>query len=207
MSQYSLEQSLSALMDGEADELEVQRILRESDNPLLRARWQRLQLLRSAMRQEPVVAGIDLSAGIRQALDGVRMDEVRATQATQTVNASPWLRWSKLAVAASVTLAVLAGARFYNDTSVPQAGPVMASTAGHVAPPVPQSSAGPVVLASYGGPEQRGQVQQQPQLRDDSSLWYSERLPAYLQQHNQQTTASGMDAGLPYARSASIKGQ
>lgn len=205
MSQYNLEQSLSALMDGEADELEVQRILRESSDPAVRARWQRMQLARSIMRKEPVTLGVDLSDSIRQALETVEMDEVAQSKHTNEVRASVFQRWSKVAVAASVTLAVLGGARLYHQSNLTDAAPTMASTEQRL-PMRNLTTSGPVVLASYSSSEQKHSAQQS-QVLDNSSRWYSERLPAYLRQHNQQLSTSGMDTSLPYARSASIKGQ
>jgi sigma-E factor negative regulatory protein RseA len=120
-------ESLSALCDGECDELEVRRVLNQfSSDPDLREQWRRYHLLGSIMREEPV-SSIDLSEGIMQALDGEPMDEVPArsqtpvetsiahTAADNKRSRSQWLMSS--AVAASVTLAVLVGARFAYDPS------------------------------------------------------------------------------------------
>ncbi|MCK9237420.1 MAG: RseA family anti-sigma factor [Thiopseudomonas sp.] len=198
MSQTSLEQSLSALMDGEADDLELQRILRESDNPELRAQWQRLHAARWSMRQEAVIPHIDLSGRISEALQDVEM-----TSSEKPTQPSLWSRVGKVAVAASVTFAVLGGARFYNNVNITEGQAVMASTQ-QVAPALAHSAINPVVLASYGGPAQDTATSQ---VSDDSSSWYRERLPAYFRQHNQQTTVSGMETSLPYARAASIEGR
>lgn len=73
-----INESLSALMDGEADELEIRRILNSCDkDPSVYESWRRLQMVRSALRDEPI-SNVDLSAGIRQALNGLPMDEVPA---------------------------------------------------------------------------------------------------------------------------------
>jgi sigma-E factor negative regulatory protein RseA len=54
-------ESLSALCDGECDELEVRRVLNQfSSDPDLREQWRRYHLLGSIMREEPV-SSIDLS--------------------------------------------------------------------------------------------------------------------------------------------------
>lgn len=111
MSEHSLEQSLSALMDGETSELELQRILKNLDDPDVRQSWQSLHQVRSAMHQEPFVV-VDVSAGVMAALEGVSMDTVE--QAAPKA-ASGWKGWQRMAVAASVTLAVLGGVRFYNQ--------------------------------------------------------------------------------------------
>lgn len=115
-------ESLSALCDGECDELEVRRILNQfSSDPELREQWRRYHLLGSIMREE-AASSVDLSEGIMQALDGEPMDDVPAlTQSSAetvpvqgaAVNKRRMPQWlTSSAVAASVTLAVLVGARF-----------------------------------------------------------------------------------------------
>ena len=61
-SEQSLNESLSAAIDGEAEELELRRILNAVDeDPDLRAKWQRLHLIGSVLRREtPPVVGSPL---------------------------------------------------------------------------------------------------------------------------------------------------
>ena len=63
-SEQSLNESLSAAIDGEADELELRRVLNAIDeDPDLRAKWQRLHLIGGVMRrQTPSVVGSRLPA-------------------------------------------------------------------------------------------------------------------------------------------------
>lgn len=209
MSEHSLEQALSALMDGEAGELELQRILRHLDEPGIRQTWQGLNQVRSAMHQKPLVH-VDVSAGVRAALDGIEMDSpLRQPQETRPAgssSASGWRNWQRFAVAASVTLAVLGGVRFYNQSQLQGPEPVLAQTA-EPAVQMPAAPAylreRPVVLASYSGQEK--QEEQQDIAR--SSRWHREQLPLYLKQHAQQTGISGAEGALPYARTASMEGR
>lgn len=200
MSEHNLEQSLSALMDGEATELELQRVLRHLDDPQIRQAWQRMHHVRSAMHREPLVA-LDVSVAVREALDGVEMDK-----AVAPVRASGWKSWQRMAVAASVTLAVLGGVRFYNQAQLQDAEPALAQSA---APAVQQQRAPaylrerPVVLASYGG--QASEEEQQEEARDSS--WQREHLPLYLKQHARQSGTGGSKSALPYARAASMEGR
>lgn len=126
-------ESLSALCDGECDELEVRRVLNQfSSDPELREQWRSYHLLGAILRDE-VISNVDLSEGIMQALDGRPMDDVPALAAQQGLakshvmsapsvsssaknNVSQWLVSG--AVAASVTLAVLVGARFIHEPVV-----------------------------------------------------------------------------------------
>ena len=63
-SEQSLNESLSAAIDGEAEELELRRVLNAvGENPDLRAKWQRLHLIGGVMRrQTPPVVGPRLPA-------------------------------------------------------------------------------------------------------------------------------------------------
>jgi len=89
--------ALSALMDGEAQDLELRRLLGsvESD-PALRVRWRRQQLVRDLMHERRQVRPeIDVSVGVQQAIS--RQPELSRNPL-----------WS-MAVAASVTIAVVLG--------------------------------------------------------------------------------------------------
>lgn len=113
-------ESLSALMDGEADELEVRRILNQLDNnDELRENWKNYHLMGSLMRGESFDS-IDLTAGINNSLDGLDdplhdASEVTAADphvalADKAQAQAPWYKpLTSVAVAASVTLAVLLG--------------------------------------------------------------------------------------------------
>ncbi len=64
-------ESVSALVDGEASELELRRVLNATDtDPELRVAWARYQCISSVMRGEAGVdLKMDLSAAIREAID------------------------------------------------------------------------------------------------------------------------------------------
>ena len=108
-------ESLSALMDGEADELEIRRIFNQLDkDDELRDKWKNYHLMGSLMREESL-NGIDLTQGINQALDGVA--DVSGNDSTvvedivhvRSSKAAWYKPLTSVAVAASVTLAVLLG--------------------------------------------------------------------------------------------------
>lgn len=108
-------ESLSALVDGEADELEIRRILNQLDkDDEMRGKWKNYHLMGSLMREESFDS-IDLTQGINQALDGVvdpASNDAPVLENHDTVSAakSAWYKpLTSVAVAASVTLAVLIG--------------------------------------------------------------------------------------------------
>ncbi|MBV2134715.1 sigma-E factor negative regulatory protein [Pseudomonas sp. MAP12] len=163
MSREVLGESVSAVMDGEADELELRRVLAATgEDPEVRARWGRYQLARSVMHKQTVMPGLDLAAAVSAAIAA----EAAPAPAPVVQAKSLWQQVGRLAVAASVTLAVLAGVRFYNsqDDAAGMA-PQLAQQAQPAAPvqpllPVVSAPQGPAVLASFPAPAGEEQAQQ-----------------------------------------------
>ena len=175
MSREVLGESLSAVMDGEADELELRRVLGAAgEDPELRARWARYQLARSVMHQQAVRPGLDLAAAVSAAIAAEEVS-VEAPLAIAPVRRG-WSQIGRLAVAASVALAVLAGVRFYNaqnDAAVvapqlAQEAPQAQPAAVQPALPVVTAPKGPAMLASY--PESDDEEQTPPPAADDSQI-------------------------------------
>lgn len=196
MSREALHESLSAVMDNEADELELRRVLAAGDDGEMRSTWSRYQIARAAMHKELLEPRLDIAAAVSAAL----ADEAVPVKP----QGSPWRGLGRLAVAASVTVAVLAGVRLYNQSEV--AGPQMAQQqAAQSVLAVPQVGQGPAVLAGYS----EGQVEAPAQTAAQTApveRWHEERLPSYVRQHAQQAAfGSGAEGALPYARAASME--
>ncbi|SQF96653.1 anti sigma-E protein RseA [Paucimonas lemoignei] len=195
MSREALQESLSAVMDNEADELELRRVLNAIDDADTRATWSRYQIARAAMHKELLIPHLDITAAVSAAI----ADEVSPLKAAR----GPWRSLGRLAVAASVTVAVLAGVRLYNQDDI--AGAQLAQQAPQPANlSVPQVK-GPAVLAGYTesneqapGPMANGVMQGQAGSQD-------QRLPGYLRQHAQEAALKGTESALPYARAASLE--
>lgn len=188
-----INESLSALVDGECDELELRRVLNELEqDSACREKWLRYQMMSALMRDE-AVATVDLSRGIMQAIDGEPMDEI--TPLMTTVHQSPasldakadapqrgWM--SSVAVAASVTLAVLIGVRFYADVNDV---PVVAN----------HSSAPAAVVAST--PNLAPEV-------DVEQLEHGQRmLQEYLLRHTEHAALNQGRGMMPFARVATFE--
>ena len=194
MSREALQESLSAVMDDEADELELRRVLAEAGGDAeLRATWARYQVARAVMHRELLEPRLDMAAAVSAAI-AEETPPVVARRGTRRL-------LGRMAVAASVTVAVLVGVRFYNQDEL--AGGQMAQ---QTLPPgltLPQVQ-GPAVLAGYteaSAPQSQNALQ-------PSSGWHEQRLPTYLRQHAQhaqQAAATGADSVLPYARAASLE--
>lgn len=110
----NVREALSAFMDNEAVEFEVHRVLKESGNRSeLQDSWWHYHLIGAAMRDElGSFGGIDLSGRIADAI---------ADEPVRPVTGVPWRALMKplagVAVAASVTVAVLSGSQLYRSIS------------------------------------------------------------------------------------------
>lgn len=193
MSREALQESLSAVMDNEADELELRRVLNAVDEVETRETWARYQIARAAMHKELLLPRLDIAAAVSAAL----ADEAVPAKASR----GPWRSLGRLAVAASVTVAVLAGLLCQLDTC--DLVLVVQANTGQPTLATPQVK-GPAVLAGYNesseatGPMANGVLQGQPG-------WHDQRLPSYLRQHAQQAALKGTESALPYARAASLE--
>lgn len=103
-----IRESLSALLDGEASEMELHRILKsvETDDGV-RHTWQRYQMVSAVVRgqQEAARPAVDLSGAIMAAIDN---EPAHSQNGRKTV----WESLSKVGVAASVAAAVVFSAQF-----------------------------------------------------------------------------------------------
>jgi len=111
-----LEESLSALMDGEATEMETHRLLKAvAEDPKLRGQWTRYHMASSTIKGEPATTSIDYSAAISAAID----QEPAHRRSAITVFAGSAGRF---AIAASVALVAVFGVQQLNsplDTASP----------------------------------------------------------------------------------------
>jgi negative regulator of sigma E activity len=153
-------EALSALMDGELSEFELRRLLaRISDEPELLATWERYNLVRAVYQPEPLslhfpsAHGINsLSSKIMAAIEAepaLALDpETSAAHAhdkDRKIAGSVWTsQIAKLAVAASVALAVFAGMQ--SILVSPQVPSIASGNPTDVTPPV-QTGNGNIQLA------------------------------------------------------------
>lgn len=109
-----LKQSLSALMDDEASEMEVRRVLKQiPQDDELRDTWKRYQMAVVAMRRELPEQIIDYSAGIRSALESepaLRVQNLSLRRIMKPLG--------RFAVAASVAAIAVVGVQQFNSGSM-----------------------------------------------------------------------------------------
>lgn len=187
-------EAMSALLDGEASEMDLARVLRAVDEPELRADWVRQQRIRSALRGEPEsIATIDVTAGVRAAL------ESRPSKARHPLIG--------VAVAASFTVAVVFGGQQYLGAHAPVAMPQVPG--GVVAV---QGTSAMQASASFGSPQRQQPVTQsrlnrvrtaQPATTGGMSRYdrlAQDRFERLVQDHAAASAPVQPNALIPYAR-------
>jgi sigma-E factor negative regulatory protein RseA len=177
MSREALQESLSAVMDNEADELELRRVLSAVESSEARATWARYQIARAAMHKELLEPRLDLAAAVSVAL----ADETAPVRSA----ARSWGSLGRLAVAASVTVAVLAGVRLYNQNEM--SGNELAQQAPQPVLTAPQAQ-GPAVLAGY---TESNDVQA-PAAKNQAD-WQDEQI---LRQQPQESASKGAHSSM-----------
>ncbi|MEM6580138.1 MAG: sigma-E factor negative regulatory protein [Pseudomonadota bacterium] len=186
-----IHESLSALMDDEANELELERVLGKiQTDPELRQTWARFNMVRSVTHgQATGFHNFDISARVREAISTDTSVRPSITERFMRPVAS-------FAVAASVAAVVVLGGQQMTQLD-----------AGAVDSPGIASSVSPVGMVNSLGatsvPATYG-TQSLPQLQPATRTAYQElarqRLQKYMQEHAEQTALNTPTGLVPYAR-------
>jgi len=212
--EQSLYESLSALADGEASELELRRLLKASaSDPDITARWGRYQLAGSVLRKDlQMSAPQGFAQGVIQAVE----EEPTTSRATW------WQSLSRVAVAASVAGALVLGVQQYPQWADSSAPPELAATqaeapggdgnaeqetlslpAGYNAPSQPIARTASAQSGYEPDQRERRRVLFVP-IQAQSSQVPLEEVRAYLdylmQEHTHQAVRNNNQGALPYAR-------
>lgn len=182
-------ESLSALMDGELDELALHRVLKDvENNPEMREAWSRYHVGRDAMKgTENQFLNLDISSQVSAAIQNESMDAD-----SQGSNKSWFKAVAGLGIAASVTFAVVLGARFNPlvDTGVDQQ--LANKTEVKIVKPDTQPFKGPSMIAHSPSAVEG---------LDETELQQAqERLNSYLKQHAQDSALGQGRTAMPFAR-------
>lgn len=188
-----LRESLSALMDDEANELELERILsRIGDDSELRNTWVRYHAVRTvAQGLPPQALGWDISSGVRAAID-------------EQPNSTTPGRWQRMlrplggfAVAASVAATVVVGGQQWYQaagTGPTASDPAAAPTLGFV-----NTLGGAPVQASFGN-SATSQQELTPATRTAYHELARQRMLQYSQEHAEQAALNTPQGLIIYAR-------
>jgi sigma-E factor negative regulatory protein RseA len=187
----SMRESLSALMDDEANELEVERVLaRIADDADLRQAWVRYNVVHSvAVGQPPTHLELDISSQVRAAVAG----ENRGVSGIRQRIIRPL---ASMAVAASVAATVVLGgqqlAQLEAESYDAQAIASSVSPVGMV-----NSLGATSVQASYGT---RTMPELQPATRKAYQQLARQRMHKYMQEHAEHAALNTPNGLVPFAR-------
>ena len=199
-------EELSALMDGEVSELELRRVLKNlQTDDQLGEKWQRYQLTSAVLKQQTQGnaakwAEIDLSSRVSAAIGAEPALHVKSKPR------KPMLKpFANVAVAASVSAAVILGWQNFGQAPVSGAGPAVASSASTpVAVPVTAAASNPFMAVSQGAfPGQAKYTPEGEIIRYSSSN--DDRLNSYLLSHSSNAAMSTAAGVSPYAKAVTIK--
>jgi len=219
-----LEESLSALMDNEASELELQRLLKALDtDPELKTTWSRYQIASAGLKGKlPVMASSDFAARVSAAIDAeeVYSQSIGTNQSSASLDTKSgagvvalpsrwWQQASRVAVAASVAGALIVGVQQYQSVA-PQAAEVAANTTTTVPSSTPENKIANLpsginapalsarTVAVQSGYESRPQENRRVMFvpRQEAAPVYNEDISTYVNQLIQEhTDNASMNSG------------
>ncbi|MEH6550203.1 MAG: sigma-E factor negative regulatory protein [Pseudomonadales bacterium] len=198
-----LRDSISAMLDGEANEMDLARVLKSAaseENDEQREIWRRYHLVSSVMRGEvDDTSHIDISRRVRESLAEEAVIHNRRFSGLLKPFAS-------VAVAATVTVAILSGTQLYQVASGGgNANLQMAAVEGF-------NSSAPVTAAQFPGLSLRTSTGNQPAYTGpvngavyvdrhvNADALAEERLNAYLYRHVENSTLNSSSGLMPFAR-------
>lgn len=206
-----LRESVSALVDNEAEELEIRRILSQAHDQEVLKSWQHFHQIRASLKpDESRWAGVDLSAGINAALDESLPDSkdgttdaveksVTGLSSVSSTSTSPIVsandsgtskqRWRGLAIAASVAFAVVFAVQF--DLPGQQQGPVVAESPGN-------NTSAPEVVANGSDTSETAGL-------PEFSKEHEARLNEYIMRHTGHAALNTGKSIVPFARLTSFE--
>lgn len=200
-----LRESLSSLMDGEASEQDIERVLESLQNPEVRSAWRNYNLARWGLGGGVGPGSEELTGRIMAALDAEPAHSLqpRDEAPAEIRPVGAWHRFSRplasFAVAASVFAVVLVGSQFVGE-GAGQADPVAAdrtSPTGMV-----NTLGGAAVRAGYATPPVQRMA---PAPASDYNAIARERLQRYMLQHTEEAALNAPQGMMPYARVATFR--
>lgn len=183
-----LKETLSAMMDDEADELSVRRLLSHAEQDQVCMQWQRWQQVRDLMHQGNVAPeAVDVSAAVRNVLDGSDALQPAATVSLKSRRDKSW-HWPAVAM---VTLAAVIGFGAGAGWESTESGGTMAAAG----------------IADESGDPRGSTVEPVPEVALqglDEEQW--EHLSRYLLEHAQHNSVGAGRGSVGYARVVSASG-
>jgi sigma-E factor negative regulatory protein RseA len=181
-----MRESLSALLDGEADELEIRRVLSQvDDDQELRQTWRRYNLARDVMDgQRETCHAVDISARVM-----ARIEQEQADSPVTGLGRKLLRPVASFAVAASVAATVVIGGQ-----QIASLGGAGQASGGD---PAVAASASPVGLVNSLGATTVTRTAYRELAR--------QRMERYMQEHAEQAALNTPQGLIPFARVPEIR--
>jgi sigma-E factor negative regulatory protein RseA len=197
-SQSKLRESVSALVDGEGDELELRRVLANADTQEVRESWRSYHLQREMLNGGDMrFASIDLSLKIQEAL----ADEVMPA----AVGSRWWRPLASVAVAASVAAVVVVGARGLNGTNSDAAVAQSNVSAAGVVPVANFSS--PVSNVAVGAAMMPPSSSYAQPASLDPDQFAQQRLQQYLLRHTERAALNSSQGVINFSKVSELSNE
>ena len=197
-------ESLSALMDGEASELELRQVVRACDDTAVRSTWGRMETVRALMRGDLLeLAPMSLANNIFAALD--QEPELRRSGLLSRLQPL-----AGLAIAATVALVAVLGVRGldqFTGADTPSqlvAAPVQSGSTGQIYQP--GKLAVSKIPQSYRASGQTGGVDVgRPGELSPGLLAAQHRLKEHMFRHAEYASLNSSRGMMPFARVVSLQ--
>jgi len=223
-SQTPLFESLSALVDNQATELELRRLLNESETDLeLRSKWGRLHLARAAIQGDRIDgAGVSkehlhFADSVRNAIADIDFDELSADaehsgnlEIAKPTRVSRWkAHTGRFAIAASVAGVVLISSQQYSlmtadsptvgqDNIASEKEPTQFISNNAIVPTINIQPVSNRILQQNNLPQQTySQSTIQQQFQDE---WVKEQIRQFMLEQAENSSQNNSTGLLPYAR-------
>lgn len=192
--QNKLRESISALIDGEGDELELRRLLANADTEEVRETWRDYHL------QRDMLAGVDMrfaQIDISQRIQITLADEVLPA----AVGGSRWWRpFASVAVAASVATVVVIGARGLSSSNGNNAAVAQSAvSAAGVFPGVADSFSSSLNNVAVGAAMTASPAFVQPAALDPDQF-ARQRLQQYLLRHTERAALNNAQGVISFSK-------
>lgn len=181
-----LKETLSAMMDDQADELSVRRLFSHPDQQQVRSQWQRWQRVRDLMH-DGSLESVDVSAGVRDTLAGRPTQAPSSPTAPASGRRLPVWRWP---VAAMVAMALVLGFGAGAGWNESELTPALMAQQDRAAGGITGAESGAIPEVALQG------------LNQDQ--W--EHLSRYLLEHAQHSSLGAGPGSVGYARLTSVSG-
>jgi sigma-E factor negative regulatory protein RseA len=201
-----LRESISALVDGEASEMDLHRVLKASETEdSVRQSWRHYQAISAVIKNEQQsLLQIDISAGVKLAI----ADDKKTVGGRISEMLKPMM---SVAVAATVTVAILTGTQIYQG-----ANGVGNASLNEVATTENFNSSAPVIAGQFNNLAIPASVstdvyakpsQAQLDKRVYADAVAEQRLHSYIYRHVENSSLSTGSGVMPFARVDGLTGK